>query len=188
MIKLSSKQVAVEPIYGSDYFNPLSKLIKIPGFAKDRCNQGIVKYIGSEVDPEITIGSHVIFSGYTGTLIAVDDEQLILMQYNFIKAIISTENYIVPGLYYKSRVDIRQLDDYIDKKLKEYSRHNFISSIILSDIMLKVMEYVDNLMIPANYEKIVNLVSTAYSDWNTNKVIVKREDEKEQRDPFEDNR
>lgn len=103
MIRLKNKQILVEPIYDSDYYNPTSKLIKIPDSAKERCDQGIVKYMGADCDPAITIGSHVIFSGYTGTTIGIDDELLILMHSDFVKAILDVVNYEVPGLYLKDR-------------------------------------------------------------------------------------
>lgn len=100
MIRLKRHQVALEPIYDSDYYNTTSRLIKIPSTAKERCDQGIIKYLGAEVDPAFRIGNTVIFSGYTGTTVAIDDEILILMNYEFIKAIVHP-SIPIPGVFFR---------------------------------------------------------------------------------------
>lgn len=99
MIRLKRHQVALEPIYDSDYYNAQSRLIKIPSTAKERCDQGIIKYLGKDVDPAFHVGNTVIFSGYTGTTVAIDDEILIIMNYEFIKAIVDSISCNIPGLY-----------------------------------------------------------------------------------------
>lgn len=103
MLKLKSKQVGVEPIYDSDYYNPTSKLIQIPQQAKERCDQGIIKCMGADCDPALKIGDHIIFSGYTGTTIGIDDGIIIVIHSDFIKAIINDNIVEVEGLYLRSR-------------------------------------------------------------------------------------
>lgn len=110
MISVIKNRVAVTPIFdpthaGAEYADP--KLgapvdLWIPDDARERCDQGIVKYIGPDVK-HLKIGDYVIFSGYTGTLVRVDDEQLIIFPEEFAIAILpqvpATE---VPGLFFRA--------------------------------------------------------------------------------------
>lgn len=48
----------------------------VPPKAKQRVDQGIVKYVGPEVK-EIRRGDHVLFGGYTGQKLSVEDEGIL---------------------------------------------------------------------------------------------------------------
>jgi len=104
VIAVLDNKVAVKPLYDPDVIGH----IIIPDQAKERCDQGIVKAIGSrvkEIAPELKPGLHVLFSGYDGTLIELEDEGIFLvMPVEFIRAIILPPNIgDIPGLYFKYR-------------------------------------------------------------------------------------
>lgn len=69
-LKLLKTKIAVIPIADPDV-SPGG--IIIPESAKQKIDQGVVKYRGSEVT-EVRVGDHVIFSGYAGTKVSVADE------------------------------------------------------------------------------------------------------------------
>lgn len=99
MIILPRNKVAIEPIYDPDRIGH----IWIPEMAKERCDQGIVKYIGPGVH-NVKPFDHVIFSGYTGTNIEIDGEGiLILMPESYIEAVVEYQPCDVPGLYFRSK-------------------------------------------------------------------------------------
>lgn len=96
MIKLNKNNIAVVPIAEPDQ---TEGGIWIPDMAKKRANQGVVKYIGSNVK-DINVGDYVLFSGYTGTTVLVGNERLIIMNHEFVNARMEmAEHLIVPGLY-----------------------------------------------------------------------------------------
>ncbi len=99
MIKLQGNKVAATPIFDPDKIGR----IWIPDQAKERCDQGIVKYIGPEVD-WCRVGDYILFSGYTGTLIRLEGEGLlIVMPEDFISCIICPPNFDVHGLYFRGK-------------------------------------------------------------------------------------
>ena len=69
-LKLLKTKVAIIPIADPDV-SPGG--IIIPESAKQKIDQGVVKYRGAEVS-EVKVGDHVIFSGYAGTKISIADE------------------------------------------------------------------------------------------------------------------
>lgn len=98
MLRLMRDNIAAIPIFDPDQIGS----IIVPAQAKERCDQGIVKYIGPEVK-DIKIGDYVLFSGYNGTLLDVEDEgQLILMPEEFVTAVIEEHpDTEVNGLYFR---------------------------------------------------------------------------------------
>lgn len=101
MIRLPRQKVALTPLYDPDT-TPSGRII-IPDMAKERCDQGLVKYVGADVDEHIKVGMHVLFSGYSGTLTHIDGEgTLIIMHQDFIIAELpdppQTE---IPGLFFQ---------------------------------------------------------------------------------------
>jgi co-chaperonin GroES (HSP10) len=99
MIKLLGDQVAVEPIFDSD--KTASGLLYIPDQAKERCDQGIIKYLGPDVE-DLCPGDYAIFSGYVGRLVEIDGELLIIMRERFVQAVIQDiPETDIPGLYFK---------------------------------------------------------------------------------------
>lgn len=67
----------------------------VPEQAKQRVDQGIVKYKGPKVK-EVFVGAHVLFSGYSGDKIAVEDEgELFIMREDDIVCILNDEEATV---------------------------------------------------------------------------------------------
>lgn len=99
MIQLLRDNIAVTPIFDPDK-SPGG--IWIPDMAKERCDQGIIKYCGPDVQ-ELKNGDYVLFSGYTGSLIKLEDEGLlIVMAEPFVNAVLTEPaNVEVNGLYFK---------------------------------------------------------------------------------------
>lgn len=79
----------------------------------DRCNQGVVKYLGlpkldnagNEILHNISIGDYVFYSGYSGTLMYIEGEgKLIVLPTDFLECIYDIDKHmIVPGLYFKGK-------------------------------------------------------------------------------------
>lgn len=86
---------------------------------RERCDQGIVKYVGIGVSKKedgtvmsleeefgFHIGDHIIFSGYTGELVSFEGEGLfIIFPAKFVTATVFTEPTAIPGLYFKTAKD-----------------------------------------------------------------------------------
>lgn len=103
MIHLIGKKIAVSPIFDP---NVSEGGIIIPDVAKSRCDQGIVKYIGPEVEG-IDIGDYVLFSGYTGSTVRIEGEGLIIILHeDFVTCKILDVNTEVPGLYFKDNTGV----------------------------------------------------------------------------------
>jgi chaperonin GroES len=184
MIKLLKNQVAVEPIHDPDFNNTTTRLIKIPDFAKERSDQGIVKYLGEDTDPEIQIGDHVIFSGYTGTTIMIDKELLIIMHSDFIKAKIDIDTYPVPGLYFKGRVGSEEIEIAVKHAFHTARTHEIASEIILKAIAI----YLNEILIPATYESILPQLASSYKHFIGSRIDIKKERYLEQKDPYDERR
>lgn len=100
----------MEPIFDPDMIGS----IVVPQQAKERCDQGIVKYANIEqlnletgdtiFTDDIKPGDYVLFSGYTGTLVDLEDEGLmIILPVDFVVAKIYPPTTDIPGLYFKSK-------------------------------------------------------------------------------------
>ncbi len=68
-LSLLENKIAVIPLEEPDRIGH----IWIPDQAKQRTDQGVVRYKGPDVK-ELFLGDHVLFSGYTGTKISVEGE------------------------------------------------------------------------------------------------------------------
>lgn len=100
MIKLIGRNIAVDPRLDS---NVSPGGIFIPEMAQERADQGIVKYVGPDVI-DIKIGDYVLFSGYTGTNVKLEDEGLlIIMHEDFVTCLIYPPDTEVPGLYFRDK-------------------------------------------------------------------------------------
>lgn len=92
------RMVAIEPLYDKDV-SPGG--IIIPDSAKERCDQGLVKYIGAECSKS-WLGAHVIYSPYSGQTLQIEGEgTLILMPERELVAIIQPQEVEVDGLYFR---------------------------------------------------------------------------------------
>jgi co-chaperonin GroES (HSP10) len=98
MLEVVGNNVALTPIFDPDIS---AGGLFIPEMAKERCDQGIVKYVGPKVK-WINIGDYCLFSGYSGSYIDVEGEgRLILMPENFLICKLHAEPTEVPGVYFK---------------------------------------------------------------------------------------
>lgn len=133
-LKLLGNDIAVVPIEDPDR---TESGLYVPEQAKQRPDNGIVKYLGPEAGKEVSRGDHVIFGGYTGNRLAVDDEGvLILMRETDVVAIYeeTSERFVLLGealnhleeVRGKARVkfdDEEMVDtivDYARSKLEDY--------------------------------------------------------------------
>lgn len=102
MFQLYDDKIAVIPLFDRDT-TPSGRII-IPEIAKERCDQGIVKYTGPNCK-WLKPGDYVLFSGYTGTALHDEEEgTLIVFREEFAVAVIAdslVDNTEVPGLFFK---------------------------------------------------------------------------------------
>lgn len=97
MLRVPHNKIAVTPIRDPDMIGS----IIVPDTAKEREDQGIVKYIGEGVK-EIKVGDYVLFSGYTGTMVSIEGEGvIIIMPEEFAVARIDPPDTDVKGLYFR---------------------------------------------------------------------------------------
>lgn len=100
MIKPIGSNIAVEPRFDSD---KTPGGLYIPEMAQERCDQGIVKYVGPDV-VDIKVGDYVLFSGYTGTTVRLEDEGIIIiLREDFVTCIIEPPDTEIAGLYFRSK-------------------------------------------------------------------------------------
>lgn len=134
MFELLPHRVAVQPIFDPDMTS--SGLLWVPETAKERCDQGIVKYVGKDVEL-VEPGDYVFFSGYTGTAFQIEGEGvLIIMHDEFITAKIVGDDVLntdIPGLFFKT-VDGKYLlctyelaIDLIARAMEDASWQNFFA-------------------------------------------------------------
>lgn len=85
-LRLLKDKVAIIPIEDPD-ITPAGLII--PESAKQRVDQGVVKYRGPGVE-SVRVGDHVVFSSYSGSKITVSDEgYLYIMDESDIQAILT---------------------------------------------------------------------------------------------------
>jgi co-chaperonin GroES (HSP10) len=102
MLRMPRKNVAVVPLFDTLKVGSLY----IPEQARERCDQGIVKYVGTKCE-YVKEGDHVVFSGYTGTLLSLEGEGLlIVLPEQFVVAVIEYDasevaGIEIPGLFFK---------------------------------------------------------------------------------------
>ena len=105
MIAILKKNVALIPIRDADKIGH----IWVPDTAKERVDQGVVKYVGPDCK-FARIGAYVTFSGYSGTLMDISDpeypdrpsETVIIVDEDFLHAeILDMPSTDVPGLFFR---------------------------------------------------------------------------------------
>lgn len=102
MYGMLENKVMIIPIFDPDV-SPGG--IIIPEVAKERCDQGVVKTVGAGCNL-VKPGDYVIFPGYTGQTVRIDNEVVIIMREDAISAVIDGEDVQetdVPGLYFKGK-------------------------------------------------------------------------------------
>jgi len=121
LIELTGNRIAVTPIFdpllvGEEHaLRPGSRIklaggeeaevgkpvgLHIPDSARDRCDQGIVKYVAPQVK-HVKIGDYIIFSGYVGTLVTIDTERLIILPEDFAQCVLHAPATDVAGVYFR---------------------------------------------------------------------------------------
>jgi len=158
MIKVPREKIAVSPIFDPDE-SPGG--IIIPDIAKERCDQGMVKYIGADVE-DIEIGDYVLFSGYTGTTVKLDGEgYLIIMHKDFVTCKVDNPDTDVAGLYFKG-YDKKELEDKIHDIVQKYAVSGNTDQA--EQLAEEVAELVNSIYFTATYEMAMNLIAMAYQD------------------------
>jgi chaperonin GroES len=100
MLTLLSNTIAV--LYIGDP-EKTSGGLYIPDVAKERADQGIVKYVGKDVK-DVKVGDYVVFSGWTGTVIHMEGEGgMIILPEDQVECIVHPDATEIPGLYHMSR-------------------------------------------------------------------------------------
>lgn len=168
MIKLVENKVAVVPIFDPDT-SPGG--IIIPDIAKERCDQGVVKYIGPDCK-WCKPGMYVIYSGYTGSLISIQGEgKLIILPEDFVIAELpEVENVYVPGLYFRGRLNLLAQAEELAKLIAEaYDPNEGFSSHEMAKILVEkgVTSPISSPYFQADYEHIMEYLASAFqdSDW-----------------------
>lgn len=127
-------KVAIIPLFDPDKTE--SGLLYVPDQAKERSDQGIVKYVGSQVK-NVRPGDYVVFSGYSGKNVFIQGEGLLLiMREEDIACTINGEdvdNLEVPGLYFKGKLGYFQATysmamKFIAEALQESDWHGFLKT------------------------------------------------------------
>jgi co-chaperonin GroES (HSP10) len=127
-IRTLKDNVAIVPIEDDEMRGSLY----IPEQAKQKVDQGVIVYKGPDVR-ELQVGQHVLFSGYTGDKISVEDEGIYY---------IIPEDYIIAILVDDERAMLFPLGvvkDVIRGRLGEWAK-------IYPDEMLGVQDFADTLM------------------------------------------
>lgn len=71
-IRLTGRDIAVVPIEDPDR---TEGGLWVPDQAKQRIDQGIIKYLGPDCQIGLRRGDHVIFGGYTGQKLSISDPE-----------------------------------------------------------------------------------------------------------------
>lgn len=175
---MPENKIAAVPIFDSDRTE--SGRLFIPDQAKERCDQGIVKYCGPDVK-WLKVGDYITFGGYTGTLMKLEDEGLlIIMPEDFVVAVIEGDDVSqneVEGLYFRSRWDRDKAEGEIAKILFDYLDDNKFENSI--DVAKSLASFLcANGVTPpsaipyfkANFEQAMNIVADSFkeSKWRRN--------------------
>jgi chaperonin GroES len=100
MLGLLKDQIAISGIGDPD---KTKSGLYIPDVARERTDQGVVRYIGPDVK-DIQVGDYVVFSGWTGTALHIEGEGLIiLMPEDQVVCKVHQMNTPISGLYHMSK-------------------------------------------------------------------------------------
>lgn len=159
----SAEEIAVMKARGDwdeSFLNRSGSLI-IPDEAKERADQGIVKYVGPRVK-HVKIGDYVLFSGYTGTVVqfAKDaDGALIIFREPFVTAILDNPDTDVIGLYFRSKLNY----DKLKQELQEIIGDLGHTTEQKAERCIECFGFHDPYF-TATYEMAMNLIAQAFRD------------------------
>mgnify|MGYP001442213020 CR=1 FL=1 len=132
MLIAPPRKVIVQPLYDRD-ISPGG--IIIPDSSKERCDQGIVKYMGKGCK-YVFIGAHVIFNGYAGTTLQLEGEgTIIILEEYEIGAIVEQQPIEMSDLYFKD------VDRTYQRVTYEEAMHLIASNLNLLSRVDKSYEY-----------------------------------------------
>jgi len=97
MLKPVQDKVYIAPIFDA---TKTASGLYIPDEARERCDQGIVKFVGPDCQ-HVKVGDYVLFPNYCGTLMEIDKVMYIIMREDFVTARLQHGNPVIPGLYLK---------------------------------------------------------------------------------------
>lgn len=163
MLKVKKSDVAVIPIFDPQ---KTSGGLWIPEIAKERSDQGIVKYIGEEACKEIEVypGDHVMYAAYDGTLTRIDGEGiLIILPASKIVAILHPPETRIDGMYFKSPLNEDEREELLNElrhiydmempeRFAEGTRDNFLNKVLQAG-------FLKNQYFPLSYEQAVQLLA-----------------------------
>lgn len=113
--------------------------IYFPQQSRERCSQGIVKYIGSKVE-SVRRGDRVGFGGYSGTLVRIENELMIIMPESEIDFIFTHETEYAFEIYQRRVLDhesIAVLANTIDEILNSTLHRNVKVKDILALVIAR---------------------------------------------------
>lgn len=174
MLELLGNKIAIQPRFDPDM---TAGGLYIPDIAKERCDQGVVKYIGPDV-VDIKVMDYVLFGGYDGLTIQIEGEgTLILIHEPFIKAIFKEVTTPLSGIYFRQKFD----EDALDADIKElYSRvcmnMGFDSKGFHSEFLKIMSKHYPFFNAP--YEVVMQEIMAQFSQQPTFAKITNKEDDR----------
>lgn len=164
MLSLKGSRVIVTPVYDS---RKTAGGIIIPDVAVERCDQGIVKYIGPKVK-DLKIGDYVLFSGFDGTAIRLEGEgDLILMHEINCKCVIGNIGTDIEGLYFKAKTSEKELQEFtidLNSILNDDSFEGTTRVDTVNAIFRLFGKIESSRFFPATYEQAINLCAQAMGE------------------------
>lgn len=164
MIKVFGSKVVVAPIENPDMIGSFY----IPDIAKERLNQGFVKYRGPKTK-NLKIGDYVLFSGYTGTLVHIEGEgKLIILPERFCTALIEFNvTKAIPGIFFKDRMSHVQNRGNLLLRIKDIMPD--LDDDLAVDLAMKLdrVGVIDEMNSPyyvATYEVAMQHIASAFSE------------------------
>ena len=168
MLKVKRTDVAVIPIFDPQ---KTSGGLWIPETAKERSDQGIVKYIGDEAAKEIDVsyGDHVMYAAYDGTLTRIDGEGiLIILPASKIVAIIHPPDTRIDGVYFKSPLDREEREELKEELCDIIARELHSDGLVdsVGDMAEKILKagFLKNQYFPLSYEQNIQLIADAITN------------------------
>lgn len=159
MLKLTKDRILVQGIPDPD---KTEGGLWIPDVAKDRTDQGIVMYMGPDVK-DLRIGDYVLFSGYDGEVIRLEDEgYFILLSESACRCVIQNADTEVNGLYFKSKRDISKIEEDIDRVLRDIEFQR-VTLKAAKQILLNLLGIHDPYF-PATYEMAMQIIARSFSE------------------------
>lgn len=154
MIEVPRGKVAITPIFDPDR---TKGGLFIPDQAKERCDQGIIKYVSAE-EEFFEPGDYVLFSAYDGTLVQLEGEGLLIfMHSDALVCKISPPEYlntVMKGLYFRTDSSVTPLAKQI-AGIFGFADHKEYEDRIRNEII----EWETDKYFNANYEQALSIMS-----------------------------